>query len=154
MRREFASHNSKDVAILSVDDMAKIKVGAPAVSRYHQVRSIFMHNDAPNLSDHDFPVPGYLLNVSGHMFLEEQPLQGDMEALINASVYDRQTNETTATTTDIPSFNDMEIDGPKSTIFLKFYLAKLHLNVKLTAAECEEIINEKIGGIWFIYILL
>ena len=70
LRREFATHYSKNVAMLSVDDMVKIKVETPAVTRYHQIRSIFMNNDSPNLPDHDFPVPGYLLNVSGYMFLE------------------------------------------------------------------------------------
>ena len=29
-----------------------------------------MVNDSPNLSDHDFPVTGYLLNMPGYMFLE------------------------------------------------------------------------------------
>ena len=68
LRREFAIHHSKDVAMFSVDDMAKIKVGAPTVSRYHQIRSIFMNNYSPNLPDHNFPTPGYLLNVSGYVF--------------------------------------------------------------------------------------
>ena len=36
-----------------------VKVGVPAVSRYH-----------PVLEDHDFLTPGYLLSVSGYMFLE------------------------------------------------------------------------------------
>ena len=55
-----------------MDDMAKLKVGAPAVSRYHQIRRMFSSSDMPNLSDHDFPVPKYLLSVSGYMFLEQQ----------------------------------------------------------------------------------
>ena len=73
MRREFAIHHFKNAAMLSVYDMAKIKVGAQAVSQYHQIRSmLFMNNDSPNLPDHDFPVVGYLLNISNYMFLESQ----------------------------------------------------------------------------------
>lgn len=50
--------------------MAKVKVGAPAVSRYHHIKRFFPNDDMPNLNDHDFLVPRYLLNVSGYMFLE------------------------------------------------------------------------------------
>ena len=50
--------------------ICKVKVGAPAVSRYHQIRKIYPSGDTPNLKDHDFPVLQYLLNVSGYMFLE------------------------------------------------------------------------------------
>ena len=70
-RREFCTLFGSGACILSVDDIAKIKVGAPAVSRYHQVKSLFASTDMPNLSDHDFPVPNYLLPVSGYMYLEQ-----------------------------------------------------------------------------------
>ena len=60
-------------SILSTDDMAKIKVGPPAVSQYHQVRKILMKDDNMNLPDHDFPIPGYLLNASGYMWLQNNP---------------------------------------------------------------------------------
>ena len=51
--------------------MAKIKVEAPDVSRYHQVRRLFASTDMPNLRDQDFLVPNYLLSVSGYMYLEQ-----------------------------------------------------------------------------------
>lgn len=41
MRRELACMFFDDIAVLSVDDMAKIKFGAPAVSRYHQIKKVF-----------------------------------------------------------------------------------------------------------------
>ena len=69
-RRELASLEDDDINIISTDDMAKLKVGAPAVSRYHQLNRLCGVNDQPNLSDHDFPTPGYLLNTSGYMFLK------------------------------------------------------------------------------------
>ena len=50
--------------------MAKIKVGAPTVFRYHQIRSVLSVSDQENLIDPDFRVPGYLLATSGYMFLE------------------------------------------------------------------------------------
>lgn len=53
--------------------MNKIKVGALAVSRYHQIQRFFPVDDAPNVPDHDFPVPGYLLIPSGYMRLVKKP---------------------------------------------------------------------------------
>ena len=50
----------RSASILSTDDMARIKVGLPAVSRYHQVRKMFMKDDNMNFPDYDFPVPRYL----------------------------------------------------------------------------------------------
>ena len=47
-----------------------MKVGAPAVSRYHQIKSVLTVSDQENLKEHDFPVPGYRLATSGYMFLE------------------------------------------------------------------------------------
>ena len=38
--------------------MAKIKVGTPAVSRYHQIKSILSVSDQENFNAHDFPVSG------------------------------------------------------------------------------------------------
>ena len=70
-QREFCTLFGSGACILSVDDIAKIKVGAPTVSRYHQVWRLFASTYMPNLSDHDFPVPNYLLPVSGYMYLEQ-----------------------------------------------------------------------------------
>ena len=53
--------------------MNKIKVGALAVSRYHQIQRFFPVDDAPNVTDHDFPVLGYLLIPSGYMRLVKKP---------------------------------------------------------------------------------
>ena len=69
MGRELGNFFSDKIATISGDDMAKIKVGAPAVSRYHQIKDFFIENDLRNLNDDDFPMPGYLLIVSGHMLL-------------------------------------------------------------------------------------
>ena len=38
LQHRFSSLHSKDILMVSADYMAKIKVGAPAVSRYHQIR--------------------------------------------------------------------------------------------------------------------
>ena len=59
-RREFVSMFPRSASILSTDDMAKIKFGPPAVSRYHQVCKMFMKDNNMNLPDYDFPIPGYL----------------------------------------------------------------------------------------------
>ena len=59
MRHELGNLFSGKIAIILVDGMAKTKVGALNVSRYLQ----------NNLNYHDFPVSGYSLKVSEHMFL-------------------------------------------------------------------------------------
>ena len=49
--------------------MTKLTAGVLPVSRYQQ-RKYFLNNGSPVLEDHDFSIPGYLLSVSGYMFLE------------------------------------------------------------------------------------
>ena len=70
---EFVSMFLRSASILSTDDMAKIQVGPTALSWYHQVCKMFMKDDKMNLSDHNFPIPGYLLNTSGYMWLQNNP---------------------------------------------------------------------------------
>ena len=72
-REEFVSKFSQECCFFSCDDMNKIKMGpAPAVSRYHQVNRFFATEDQPNLGDHDFPNPGYLIVCSGYQSLEQK----------------------------------------------------------------------------------
>ena len=68
---EFGAKHDDKVAVMSADDMNKVNIGVPAVSRYHQLRHFFMSGDDPNLPDHDFPVTGGNKIVpSGYMFLK------------------------------------------------------------------------------------
>ena len=62
---------SKDLCCFC-HDMAKVKVGVPAISRYHQIKHFFPEKDGPVLNDHDFPMPSYLISVSKHMFLQDE----------------------------------------------------------------------------------
>ena len=78
-RREFCTLFKSDACILSMDGMAKIKVGAPVVSRYHQIRRLFPTNDSPNFEDHDFRVPNYLLSVPGYINLVMNPREEILE---------------------------------------------------------------------------
>ena len=41
MRRELATLYPNNTAMLSVDDMSKVKLSALAVSRYHQIKRFF-----------------------------------------------------------------------------------------------------------------
>ena len=51
--------------------MNKLRMGpATAVSRYHQIFRFFVNNETPNVVDHDFPNPGYLIVPSGYMALQ------------------------------------------------------------------------------------
>ena len=72
MRRELGTLLSDKISVVSLDDMSKVKVGVPTVSRYHQIKRTFPEKDKPVLNDHDFPVPGYLISVSGHIFLQDE----------------------------------------------------------------------------------
>ena len=74
IRRLFEAPNNsisfQRITLIFSIDMAKLKVGPPAVSRYHQLRRIYSSNDMPNLPDHYFSVPSYLLSTSGYLRLE------------------------------------------------------------------------------------
>ena len=82
---------SDQIATISIDDMAKVKVGALAVNSYHQIKHFFAKNDTSNLKDCDFPVPGYLLMFSGHMILNLDEKMND-RALNESNVVQRLTN--------------------------------------------------------------
>ena len=56
LRREMATHFSEECVVLSVDSMNKLRYATLCVSRYHQIRKIYMTDDAPRYKDHDFPL--------------------------------------------------------------------------------------------------
>ena len=47
---------------------AQVHIGGQAVSRYHQLQT-FPSDDTPHYMDHDFPIPGYLLEPDGYLHL-------------------------------------------------------------------------------------
>ena len=109
---------NKSVCILSTDDMAKVKVGPPAVSRYHQIRRYFLGADTPNMPDHNFPIPGYLVNVSGYMMLEEEKRKIDQSEdtmnIENSGVHDNnQINDqkNSKGTYDLANFKEADPSG-------------------------------------------
>ena len=57
LRREMAAYFPDEITIVSADSMNKIRYGTLAVSRYHQIRKIFMNSNKPKYLDHDFPLP-------------------------------------------------------------------------------------------------
>ena len=67
---EFGALFGDFVDIVAYDDKAKLKVGSPAVSRYHQMCKFFLENDMPNFQDHDFPDPGSLITPSSYLHLK------------------------------------------------------------------------------------
>lgn len=130
MRKELATLISDDISILSVDDIAKLKVGVPAVSSYHQIKLIFPSNDSANLNDLDFHAPGYLLNISGHMILQNnnQGAGNEFDAVNNSGVSMAE-----------PNFKAMVMDGMISDIFsILARQGELHLNVRMMASDCKE----------------
>ena len=135
MRRELAALYPNGYVIISVDDMAKVKVGLPAVSRYHQVKRFLMSNDSPNLPDHDFSVPGYLLNVSGNMFLEsKENSDQNHPGLVNSSVYNSHNSENH----DI-GYDMLMVNGSSENIFHTLACQpEIHLNVKMPSMKCKD----------------
>ena len=103
-RREFCSLFQSESCIISMDDMAKLKVGAPAVSRYHNIRWLFATSDAPNYKDHDFPVPNYLLSVSGYMILEDHTFD-------NTSTASTAVNDVECNTSDNTYDKSLEVNN-------------------------------------------
>ena len=87
-RREFSAMFSEECAIFSADDMNKIKVGALEVSRYHQIQRYFPTEDAPNVLDHDFPIPGYQIIPSGYMRLMSNPLPDQNSSILDGEYKD------------------------------------------------------------------
>ena len=55
MRRELAFYVHDECTVVSADSLNKIRYGTMAVSRHHQIRKIFLSDDAPKYPDHDFP---------------------------------------------------------------------------------------------------
>ena len=142
MRRELGSLFSTNINVLSVDDMSKIKVGAPAVSRYHQIKRFFPDSDGHNHKDHDFPYPGYLLNVSGHMFLEQKnsEVPAEHNGLLQSTCYDPPGP------TVEPIFESMFTEDLKANNIFSIICrqAYLHLNVALNPTDCKSIIISEI----------
>ena len=152
-RREFCSLFESECCILSLDDMAKLKVGAPAVSRYHQIKRLFYSSDMPNYKDHDFPVRNYLLAVSGYMLLEnsEEVLPGssvnDVES-VPANLYDGSgaDNENVPVTNENANenFSDLGImvdDALNDSFWQNIVQQCLHqLNLKTSEEELKSTI--------------
>ena len=82
LRGELATMCQEEVTSVSCDTMNKVKVGTLAVSRYHQIRKIFLDEDRPVYNDHDFPLI-YKLIPDGIMILE--PVKGE-HGLFNSSM--------------------------------------------------------------------
>ena len=95
--------------------LAKINVGAPAVSRYHQIRNILPVSNHENLNDHGFPVPGYLLATSGYMFLEPSQSSTTELEIFSSSIYNQESP------TEYLDFSKMMLNCHKGTIFQLLY---------------------------------
>ena len=78
---EFVVKHYKEANFYSCDDINMLRIGpATAVSRYHQQFHFFMTDDGPNLNDHDFPNPGYLLVPSGYLLLTPKEISEDKKS--------------------------------------------------------------------------
>ena len=105
-REEFCSMFAHESKFYSADVMNKIKMGpATAVSRYHQQHRFYMTSNSPNLHDHDFPNPGYLIICSGYQLqVENDPLPDNIPPVFT----DIDVNDLTDQTIDIESLPNPE----------------------------------------------
>ena len=116
--------------------MAKVKVGVPAVSRYHQINCIFPEKYAPVPNDHDFPVPGYLIPVSGHMFLQD-------EEKADVSYDESNSYAVEVLSRSEPDFQKMALDDLKGNIFtILSHQAHIQWNLKMSPIDCRDVIKK------------
>ena len=69
MRTEFEQEFNDEVAVISCDDMNKLKVGGILMVSRYQIK-FFPVDDSHDYDDHDYNLPGYLITPSGYMLLE------------------------------------------------------------------------------------
>ena len=110
MRRELGNLLSDKISVVSVNDMAKVKVDVQAVSRYHQINRTFSEKDGTVHNDHNIPVPDYLVSVSGHMFLQD-------EEKIDVSYDESNSYAVEALSSSEPDFQKMTLDDLTSLLF-------------------------------------
>ena len=71
MSRKFSQEFVDEVIALSCDDINQLNVVfGMMVSRYDQIKQIYMKDDSPDYEDHDFNLPGYKIIPSVYMLLE------------------------------------------------------------------------------------
>ena len=139
MRRELETLLSDKISVISVDDMAKVKLGVPAVSRYHQINRIFPEKDGPVLNDHDlvWTVSGYLISVSGHMFLQD-------EEKIDVSYDESNSYAVEALSGSEPDFQKITLGDLKGNIFtILSHQAHIQWNLKMSPIDCRDAIKKR-----------
>ena len=143
MHQELGTLFSDKIATISVNDMVKIKMGAPTVSHYHQMKHLFPENNLPNLNDHGFPVPGYLLTVSGHMFL-------NLDEKINYCAL-TESNYVIENLTNLePNFQNMTSDGVNCNLFTVLsHQTEVQWNIKMFPDNCLDAIKKNIDGFFY-----
>ena len=116
--------------------MAKVKVGVPVVSRYHQTNRIFPEKYEPVLNDHDFPVPGYLISFSGHTFLQD-------EEKIDVSYDESNSYAVEALSGSEPYFPKVTLDNFKGNIFIIFsHQGHIQWNLKVSPIDSRDTIKK------------
>ena len=107
-REEFVAMFPNDATFFSCDDMNKLKMGpAPAVSRYHQILRFFMRNNKPDLPDHDFPNPSYLIVPSGYLELIQGKTDECDEEFTRPDLNDMVGSEDVDIQIEVPEPDDM-----------------------------------------------
>ena len=118
--------------------MTKVKVGVPAVTRYHQTNCIFPEKDETVLNDHDFPVPGYLISIFGHMFLQN-------EEKIDVSYDESNSYAVEALSGFKPDFLKRTLNNLKGNTFtILSHQVHIQWNLEISPIDCRDAIKKGI----------
>ena len=118
--------------------MTKVKVGVPAVTRYHQTHRIFPEKDETVLNDHDFRVPGYLISIFGHMFLQN-------EEKIDVSYDESNSYAVEALSGFKPDFLKRTLNNLKGNTFtILSHQVHIQWNLEISPIDCRDAIKKGI----------
>ena len=91
------------------------------------------------MTPHDFPVPGYLLNVSEHMFLENHPIDTRDHSNDSASNHDETLANGFQNRNLKHSFENMKIEKKEGNVFdIIKRQVEIHHNTSMTMQQCTD----------------
>ena len=103
------------------------------------MKHIFLEGDNSYLNDHNFPVPGYLLSVSGHMFIANDNPTNHTN-ISNESAYAAETLTNTE-----PHFTQFVANATNCDIFkVLSRQASIQWDIKMTGSECRDTLKDTV----------
>ena len=137
MRRDLAAYVRDEWTVASTDLVNKIRYGTMAVSRYHQIRKIFLSDDAPKYPDNNFPLP-YKTVPDGVMFLSDNK---DDDSFIEGNLIENslESNKNQLTELEIKA---KKVQKQKDRLSKSLFRAAYELTVDAPSEFFGQITNE------------